>query len=413
MKLLNWLRRKDDIVERPRLTQPETWDLPSSYSGERVGTASALGLSAVWACVNLLAGSIGSLPLNVYRTDAAGNRIVAKDHPLYRVLHDAPNTYQTALDFWEFMSASVELRGNAYARIMRSAGAVSSLMPMQPDAVSVRRASAGKLEYSWSLDGKSGVSAGADILHIRGFGGSPQGGLSTLTYARQSLGLALAIDRAASSTFKNGLRPSGVLKFAKFLTDPQRTVVEEKLAEKFAGAINAGRPFVLEGGSEWQSLAIDPEDAQMLQSRGFGVEDICRWFGVPPFMVGHTEKSTSWGTGLEQQVLGFVKFTLRRRLRRIEAALMQQLLSPDDRAAGVSIEFNIEGLLRGDSSGRARFYQQMTAIGAMTINEVRALENLPAVEGGDVPRMQMQNVPIAEIDREALRQALREEGAAQ
>ncbi|MGO4339001.1 phage portal protein [Labrys sp. KB_33_2] len=396
MKLLNWLRRKDDIVERPRLTQPETWDLPSSHSGEQVGTSSALGLSAVWACVNLLAGSIGSLPLNVYRSDAAGNRVIAKDHPLYRVLHDAPNTYQTALDFWEFMSASVELRGNAYAKIMRSAGGVSSLMPMQPDAVSVRKASRGKLEYSWSLDGESGVSGGADILHIRGFGGSPRGGLSTLTYARQSLGLALAIDRAASSTFKNGLRPSGVLKFAKFLTDPQRAVVEEKLAEKFAGAVNAGRPFVLEGGTEWQSLAIDPEDAQMLQSRGFGVEDICRWFGVPPFMIGHTEKSTSWGTGLEQQVLGFVKFTLRRRLRRIEAAVMQQLLSPEDRGAGVTIEFNIEGLLRGDSMGRANFYRLMTSIGAMTINEVRALENLPPVEGGDVPRMQIQNVPITE-----------------
>ncbi len=111
-------------------------------------------------------------------------------------------------------------------------------------------------------------------------------------------------------------------------------------------------------------------------------------------MVGRTEKSTSWGTGLEQQTLGFVKFTLRRRLKRIEQALEKQLLTPQDRAIGITIEFNLEGLLRGDSAGRAGFYQTMAAMGAMTINEIRALENLAPVAGGDEPRMQMQNVPI-------------------
>ena len=145
---------------------------------------------------------------------------------------------------------------------------------------------------------------------------------------------------------------------------------------------------------------IAPEDAQMLESRGFSVEEICRFFGVPPFMIGHTEKSTSWGTGLEQQTLGFQKFTLRRRLKRIEQALEKQLLRAEDRAAGLTIEFNLEGLLRGDSAGRAAFYQTMTQIGAMTINEVRALENLEKVEGGDVPRMQIQNVPITEAGQQ-------------
>ncbi|MGU3576438.1 phage portal protein [Brucellaceae bacterium C25G] len=147
---------------------------------------------------------------------------------------------------------------------------------------------------------------------------------------------------------------------------------------------------------------ITPEDAQMLETRSFSIEEICRFFGVPPHIVGHTSKSTSWGSGIEAQTLGFQKFTLRRRLKRIEQALMKQLLTPSDKAAGVIIEFNQEGLLRGDTAGRARFYQQMTAIGAMTINEVRELENLPPVEGDNVPRMQMQNVPITEAgaDRE-------------
>ena len=152
--------------------------------------------------------------------------------------------------------------------------------------------------------------------------------------------------------------------------------------------------MLLDRGMDWVQLSISPEDAQMLQSRSFSVEEVCRFFGVPPFMVGHTEKTTSWGTGLEQQTLGFQKFTLRRRLKRIEQALEKQLLSVADRMAGITIEFNLEGLLRGDSAARASFYQQMLTNGVMTINEVRSLENLPPVAGGEVPRMQMQNVPI-------------------
>lgn len=400
MTLFNWLRRKADTFVPMRPALSDDLGLRPAYSGEVVNTTSVLGLSAVWACVNLLAGTIGSLPLNVYRNDGDGGRTIAKDHPLYRLIHESPNADQTALDFWEYMSASIELRGNGYAQIDRSGSRIIALTPINPDNVGVRRLASGALEYTWTLDGRRRVSDERDILHIRGFGGSPLGGLSTITHARHSFGLAIAIDRAAGSTFENSMRPSGVLTFEKFLTEPQRKVVEDKLAEKFAGAINAGRPFVLEGGSKWEQLTINPEDAQMLQSRGFSVEDVCRWFGVPPFMVGHTEKSTSWGTGLEQQVLGFVKFTLRRRLKRIEAALERQCLSSEDIGNGVSIAFNLEGLLRGDSAGRARFYQQMTSIGAMTINEVRALENLAPVEGGDVPRMQMQNVPITEAGRQ-------------
>ncbi len=134
----------------------------------------------------------------------------------------------------------------------------------------------------------------------------------------------------------------------------------------------------------------------MLETRRFGIEEICRVFGVPPHMVGHSEKSTSWGTGIEQQTLGFVKFTLRRRLKRIEMALEKQLLAPRDRLDGITIEFNLEGLLRGDSKTRAEFHASGLQNGWRTINEVRAVENLPPIEGGDVARMQAQNIPITE-----------------
>lgn len=391
-------RIKSAIVRKLTVREPDGWypDSMRGDAGEVVTDGTALSLSAVWACVNLLAGTIASLPLMVYRTDAHGKRTVARDHRLYRVLHDSPNYDQTAVDFWEFVSASIELWGNAYARVERSVGQVSGLHPIAPNLVSVGRRANGTIEYRWTEDGKSYIETDATMLHIRGFGGNPLGGMSTLYFGRNTFGLARAIDRSTGGIFKNGVRPSGVLTFDKWLSPEQRELAEKKLTEKFVGAMNSGKPLILEGGTKWEQLTINPEDAQMLESRGFSVEEICRFFGVPPFMVGHTAKSTSWGTGLEQQTLGFQKFTLRRRLKRIEQALEKQLLKPEDRTSGISIEFNIEGLLRGDSAGRARFYQQMTSIGAMTINEVRALENMPPVEGGDVPRMQMQNVPITE-----------------
>lgn len=375
--------------------EPDGWPGIASEPAGEVSESSALALSAAWACLNLLVGTQASLPLMVYRQQGSA-RIVARDHPLYRILHDSPNADQTSLDFWEMQCLALELKGNAYAEKDFVGSRLIGLTPVHPETVTARRRSDGEIEYRWTLYGVTRVGTSADLLHIRGFGGSPLGGLSTLTHARQALGLAGAINRAALSTFVHGLRPSGVLSFDKVMNPAAREELEKLLAAKFMGAMNAGRPMLLEAGGKWEQITFNPEDAQMLESRAFSVEEICRFFGVPPFMVGHTEKTTSWGSGLEQQILGFQKFTLRRRLKRIEAALMKQLLTPADVAAGITIEFNLEGLLRGDSAARASFYTALLNAGVMTINEVRALENLPPVQGGDVPRMQSQNVPITQ-----------------
>lgn len=389
-----WQKAASFITRSLSLTDPKGWPQESVQAGVPVNETSVLALSAAWACVNLLAGTIASLPLMVYRTDTAGNRVVAKDHPLYRVLHDSPNFDQTAMDFWEGGTIALELRGDMHARIERMGGRVVALHPIYRPTV--RRLSSGALRYAWTEDGKAFDEPQENVFHVRGFGGSPLGGLSTLSFGRQVFGLSGAINTAASTTFANGIRPQGVLTSEKFLTKEQRDPVERALQEKYAGAMNAGRPMLLEGGMTWTQITINPEDAQMLESRAFSVEEIARLFGVPPHMIGHTEKSTSWGTGLEQQTLGFQKFTLRRRLKRIEQAIEKQLLTPADRAAGISVEFNLEGLLRGDSTARAAFYQSGLQNGWTTINEVRALENLPPVNGGDIPRMQMQNQPITQ-----------------
>ncbi|MDB5540535.1 MAG: phage portal protein family [Devosia sp.] len=373
------------------IRDPEHWRNrdTNAPTGEAVTANSVLGLSAVWACVNLIAGTIAALPLMIYSTDAKGARSLATSHPLYRVLHDSPNSLQTSLDFWEFMCASLELWGNAYARKVRSGDRVVGLMPIMPDLPTVESIGNGRLLYRWTEDGRSFELTSDDVLHIRGFGGNPLGGMSTLAFGARAFGLAIAIDRAAGSTFRNGLRPSGVLKFEKFLTTEQRDIVETKLTEKFMGAMNSGRPLVLEGGTDWAQLGINPDDAQMLQSRGFSVEEVCRFFGTPPIMIGHGEKTSSWGTGVQEVTLGFEKYTLRRRVKRIEQALEKQLLTPEDRAAGIIIEFNLEGLLRGDSAGRSAFYTAALGDtqkpGWMLRNEVRRLENLEPVPGWDEP----------------------------
>lgn len=368
-------------------------------AGEEVTPSGVLGLSAAWACVNLIAGTIATLPLMVYRIDKNGSRVVAKDHPLYRILHDSPNKDQTAVDFLEFLQSSLEFWGNSYSRIVRSGDKPVSLLPIRPDIVGVSRDDRGQIRYRWSEDGQYFDLADDQVLHIRGFGGGPLGGLSTLAFARNTFGLAMATDKAARQTFANGMRPSGQFVFKEFLTKDQRDQINERLTTRFIGAMNAGRPYIAEGGAEYKAISINPEDAQMLETRGFSVDEVCRFFGVPPFMIGHTEKSTSWGSGLAEQVLGFQKFNLRRRLKRIEQAMEKRLLSAADRAAGITVEFNLEGLLRGDATARSTFYQSALTNGWMTINEVRALENMPPVDGGETPRMQMQNVPITEAGK--------------
>ncbi|MBO9453256.1 phage portal protein [Tropicibacter sp. R16_0] len=368
----------------------------SDVSVERVTPRSSMGLSAVWACSNLISGTLSSLPFEIVQRDDAGFPKVAGAHPLHKVIYESPNFDQTALDFWDFMNLSLELRGNCYADVSRdSRGVIKALYPIQPDAVSVRRLNNGRIEYRWTSEGKAFTRLDRDVFHVRGPGGNALGGMSTLQFGSRTFTAALAAEQAAASTFENGMRPGGVLTFTDWLSETERAVVDG-IAEKYIGAANSGKPFIAEGGMEFSPISVSPEDAQMLETRQFSVEEICRFFQVPPALIGHAGSSTAWPTSVDQQVLMFTKFYLRRRVKRIEQAVRKQLLTPQDRAAGFSARINMDGLLRGDPASRAAYYQIMSQIGGLTINEVRALENQPPVEGGDVVRMQMQNIPINE-----------------
>ncbi|WP_153076854.1 phage portal protein [Paraburkholderia bonniea] len=374
------------------------WSGAESSSGESVSVESALQLSAAWACVRLIAETIATLPLNLYQMQADGTRVVAKKHTLYHVLHTQPNVENTAVEFWEVMVASMLLRGNGYARKLRSSTQIIGLELLLPQRMNTpKRLQNGQLQYTYNeLDGTSSTLSEDDVLHIRGFSLDGLMGLTPIRYAREVIGNSTAANKASGAVFRNGLRPSGALSTDQILTKDRRTEIRTDLAEQFGGAMASGKTMVLEAGMKYQAITMNPEDVQLLQTRAFNIEEICRWFRVPPFMVGHSEKSTSWGTGIEQQTLGFLSFSLRPWLTRIEQSVKRSLLTPVERL-GYYAEFSVEGLLRADSAGRASFYSTMTQNGIMTRDECRAKENLPPM-GGNAGVLTVQSA-LLPIDR--------------
>lgn len=354
-----------------------------------------LRLSAVWACVRLIAETISTLPLNVYERKPDGTRAFAGNHWLYELLHSQPNAKMTAQTFWEAYVASMLLWGNAYGEKQRLGNRVVAIDFLIPSRVSWTRNTDGSLTFRYTENGQQRQIKEADMFHTLGFTTDGQMGLSVVCYGVQVFSSALSADRAANSTFDKGLMPTVGFSMQQILKKEQRTEFRDNFKKEMSGSMNAGKPFLLEGGMKAEQIGIDPVDAQLLESRAWSVEEICRWFRVPPFMVGHSEKSTSWGTGIEQQMIGFVAFGLRPWLTRIEQSIRKNLLSAEKNR--YFAEFAIEGLLRADSQARAALYASAGQNGWMTRNEMRELENLPPVEGGDVLTVQSNLIPIDKL----------------
>lgn len=379
------------------LTDEAFWhNFATNVAGQAVNEGSVLKLSAVWACARLIAETISTLPLGLYEKTSNG-RVSLPGHPLYDIIHSRPNADSTAVVFWEAMIVAMLLRGNGFAEKKRLGGRLVALVFLSPARLSISRGADGSRIYRYTnRNGTQRVIPEADIFRIPGFTIDGDWGLSAIEYGSQVFGSALAAGNAANSTFEKGLAPTVAFTMQRILNKEQRTEFRESLAE-VSGALNAGKSPLLEGGMDAKTIGINPKDAQLLESRAFSVEEICRWFRVPPFMVGQSEKSTSWGTGIEQQMIGFLTFTLRPWLTRIEQAINKDLLSPADQMA-VYAEFSIEGLLRADSAGRAAYLASMVNNGLMTRDEGRAKENLPLKGGNaDVLTVQTALIPIDQL----------------
>jgi HK97 family phage portal protein len=363
-----------------------------------IGIDAALQVSTVWACVTLLVENIASLPLNVFTTDENGRRNTDKLSRIYQILHDRPNSRQTAMEFWMHMLLNYVLRGNAYARIERDAkGEVLSLWPLSADQIEVAVAKDGTLLYAYSYGSTKIVYTEAQILHIRGMGNGVVG-MSPLDYMRSSVGLSIAAQNHTNKTYSKEARRPGVLMSDAVLTPPQREAVKKNFGDIATG--NGRELYVLEAQFKFEPLGMTPADIQLLETRRFSVQDLARWFGVPSVLVNDSSDTTTWGSGVQQIVDGFHKLKLRPMLELIEQAVMQRVFTPRQRAQGLACEFNLDALLRSSLSERMTVYSTATQNGIYTRNECRRKENLEPVAGGDQLTAQSNLLPLDKLGQQ-------------
>lgn len=392
MGLLSWIGRQI------KLTDGHFWTVfegGETWSGKSVTSESAMQISTFWSNVRLLSQTAAMLPLKLYEQGRDDDRQVARDHPLYRVIHDQPNPDQTNVEFWEGIMVGLCVQGNGYAEKTLSSSGRDVIGLDTISCVRPYRNSQGELRYKWKdRNGKVRDEGPEKVFHVRGFGDGGDEGLSPVSYARQTLGLTMATDEAAGKTYANGMRPGGFFTSEKKLTPEQRVQAKKVLIDPYVGAENASKIGILEGGFKWQDVVMNPSDAQMLQNRRFNVEDVCRWFGVPPIMVGHAgQGQTMWGTGVEALLLQFYTTGLSPYLNRIEKAIKKSMLSDVEQKTFYA-QYTVEGLLRADSVQRFALYTQAVQNGIMTRNEVRAKEGLPRAEGADSLTVQAQMIPL-------------------
>lgn len=366
-------------------------------SGIAVTESTAMRSSAVYACVTLIGKTVGSLPLKVYRRKPNGESVEVPDTIPYYLLHDEPNPAMTSIVWRELLVANLLLGGDAYAAIGRNhANQVMDLFPIPSRLVTPARVN-GRNVYGVRLnDGSTEQIDQSDMLHIPGMGFDGLRGMSIITYAaRQAVGLALATEQHGNKLFSNGARLGVVLKHPKTLGSDAQKRLKTQFDQQQGGLSNAFKSLVLEEGMDVSNITMTSEDAQFLDTRRFQVEDIARFFGVPPHMIGHTDKQTSWGTGVEQNTLGFLIFNIIPLVTRFEQEFNRKLFPRSPFYA----QFKHQGLMRGDSQARAGYYASGHQNGWLTTNEIRKSEDLPSVPGGDTLYVQANLLPVNQPGR--------------
>lgn len=355
-------------------------------AGVVVNETTAMRVSAVYRCVALLSGTIASLPCQVYRAAKGGKSEVAEDHPAYYLLHDEASALMTAHQFWRTFMFSGFMSGNGFGLIGRSALGAPKSISWVPPYRCAPELSADKTRIRYRIilpNGESALFDQDDVLHWTFIGWDGLKGFSPLDCARNAIGLSIAGQEFNERFFGQGSAADYAFEFPQKFDEQQAEIFYSLWERNHSGLSKQRMPIIADNGAKVARLDFKANESQLMESRSFQVEDICRFYGVPPHMVGHTSKTTSWGTGIEEQTLGFVKFTLRDILKGLEQEINRKLL----RSAKFYSKFNLDALLRADSKGRADFYKAALGgtqnPGFMTVNEVRELENLAPIDGGD------------------------------
>ena len=393
-KLLTWYAGKQMSLGIKRLFNlsltnekawnPSLWNLAGakSTSGETVTEATALTYSAFWNAVTLLSGTTSSLPLNLMQKVGDTKKLV-DDKPLHRVLHSQWNPYMTAMAGRECLHSHILTWGNGYAEIVRDRmGNIMALWPIPPNRMTKMEMVDGILLYEITVDGEAPVTLmrnkddpmRSNILHIPGLGFDGLQGYSVVAMARQSIGLGLAMETFGSRYFGAGTHPGLVISHPGKLDPTTHSNLETSLATQYGGLGQTHRLMLLDESMKPEKIGVDPEDSQFIESRAHQIPEIARWFNLPPHKLKDLSKSSF--NNIESEQISFVTDSVLPWLIREEQNYNMQLLTPAEQKAGLYTNHVVEGLLRGDAEGRAKYYQIMVNIGAMTRNEVRAKENM-------------------------------------
>jgi HK97 family phage portal protein len=365
-------------------------------AGVTVTADTALQFTAVYACVGVLAQTIAALPLSVYRRKPGGKER-DESHALHELLHWRPNRLQTSFEWRELAATHTALRGSSYHLITRTpAGRVLELRPLHPDRVTPFVTPGGEVAYRLATaDGAEVMLMDHDVLRIPGLTTDGVEALSPIALHRETVGTAMAGREYLGRFYGNSAVPKGALVTPGILKPEAAQALRESWEARHRGAGNANRLAILDGGMQWQAIGLSHEDAQYLELQQFHITDICRIFRVPPHKVADLSKATF--SNIEHQAIEFVTDTILPWVTRIEQRLNGWLLTPQERRTHF-IGFELKGLLRGDATARANFYRGLSAAGAMSPNDIRRLEDMDEIPGGDRYFVPMNMVPLDRVD---------------
>jgi HK97 family phage portal protein len=377
-----------------------SFSAPGTSGAVAVNEFTAVTLSAVWACVRVIAESVAQLPLLVLEKTGKGSKRLAEEHPAYLLLEDEPNPRQTSFNFMELMVATCVLWGNAYALIERDAlYQPIGLHWVHPRNVSVYQYE-GELWY-W-VTGEGAPRPAAEMLHVAGLGFNGVTGRSVLSIMRENMALGLSAQKFGTNFYENGANIGGVLETAAKIDDKTIDRLRAQLANNNGGLQNSHKPLILEQGLTYKRVGMPPADAQFIETRKIQAEEIARAFRVPQHKIGMLERSTN--NNIEHQGLEFVTDTLGPWLVRIEKEFKRKLLRQDQKRT-YSVKFNYDGLLRGDYKARGEFYKALWGMGAMSANDICDMEDRDHVAGGDERFVPLNMVPTSLIEKVLMKPA--------
>jgi len=361
----------------------------TANTGASINTTTAMRVSAVFACVRVIAETVASLPLILYQRVGESGKERARSHPLYGLLHDQPNPRMTAMELRENLAGHVCLWGSGYAEVVRDgAGRVRELWPLRPDRMDLAYEGT-KPVWNYSMvDGTQVRLAYDAVWRVRGFGIDEYSGYSVIGQAREAIGAALATEEFAATYFANGSRPGGVLKHPGKLSKGAGTNLKSSWEGAHKGLDYAHRVAILEEGMEWQQIGLPPEDSQFLETRQFQVREIARMFRMQPHMIQDLGDATF--SNIEHQGIEFVVHTIRPWLVRFEQSIYRDLLSEAERQRHFA-EHLVDGLLRGDIKSRYEAYATGRQNGWLSADDIRELENMNPLPDG---QGQMYLVPV-------------------